>query len=147
MLFKHYPLSPLCNESVQREGMHPHACGAAQASECARHQQRFWELSALMFKNQSYLSPDDLRFLAQQVDLDMDAFEACMIDPLTETAVLSDITHANTLDIHGTPALFLYGLRGEEWVLATGSPEDIGVLVGAHRDGREIPPTSAAQSH
>ena len=147
LLFKHYPLSPLCNESVQREGMHPHACGAAQASECARHQERFWELTALMFKNQSYLSPEDLKFLTQQVGMDEAAYAECMANPMTETAVLSDISHANTLDLHGTPALFLFGMTGDEWVSITGSPEEIGVLVGAHREGRTIPPTPPAGTH
>ncbi|MFT5682917.1 MAG: protein-disulfide isomerase/uncharacterized membrane protein [Myxococcota bacterium] len=146
LMFKHYPLSPLCNESVQRD-MHPHACGAAHASECARHQERFWELSSLMFKNQSYLSPEDLKFLTQQVGMDAAAFETCMSDPMTETAVLSDISHATTLDLHGTPALFLLGVTGSDWVSITGSPEEIGVLVGAHREGREIPPTPPAGTH
>ena len=147
LLFKHYPLSPLCNESVQREGMHPHACGAAQAAECARNQERFWELTALMFKNQSYLSPEDLKFLTQQVGMDEAAYSVCMSNPMTETAVLSDISHANTLDLHGTPALFLLGVTGDEWVSITGSPEEIGVLVGAHREGRAIPPTPPAGTH
>lgn len=147
LLFKHYPLSPLCNESVQREGMHPHACGAAQASECARLQERFWELTSLMFKNQSYLSPEDLKFLTQQVGMDEAAYDACMANPMTETAVLSDISHANALDLHGTPALFLLGVTGDEWVSITGTPEEIGVLVAAHREGKEIPPTPPAGTH
>ena len=146
LLFKHYPLSPLCNDSVQRD-MHPNACNAASAAECARQQERFWELSALMFKNQDYLSPEDLRFLAQQVGIDTDVFETCMNTPMTETSVLSDITHAKQIDIHGTPALFLLGLTGADWVSITGSPEEIGVLVEAHREGREIPPTPPAGTH
>ncbi len=146
LMFKHYPLSPLCNESVQRD-MHPYACGAARAAECARQQDRFWELSSLMFKNQSYLSPEDLNFLTQQVGMDAAAYEQCMTSPMTETAVLSDISHANTLDLHGTPAFVLHGVTGDDWVFITGTPEEIGVLVAAHREGREIPPTPPAGSH
>jgi protein-disulfide isomerase/uncharacterized membrane protein len=146
LLFKHYPLSPICNSSVQRD-MHPDACNAAQASECARQQERFWELTTLMFKNQSYLSSEDLLFLTAQVGMDEAAFNACMSNPLTETGVLSDISHANALGLHGTPALFLLGVTGEEWVHIKGSPEEIGVLVGAHRDGQEIPPIPPAEDH
>ena len=146
LMFKHYPLSPICNESVQRD-MHENACNAAQASECARLQDRFWELTTLMFKNQRYLSPEDLSFLAQQVGMDTAQFSSCMEDPTTETAVLADISHAGKLNIHGTPALFLLGIAGDEWVHIKGDPDTIGVLVEAHREGREIPPTPPAESH
>ncbi len=144
VLFKHYPLSPICNENVQRD-MHENSCGAAQAAECARQQGRFWEMSTLMFKNQRYLSPSDRAFIAQQVGLDIPTFEACVANPRTETEVLTDIMHANQLGINSTPSLYLLGLKGEEWVHMRGSPADIGVLVEAHRQGVELPPTPAAR--
>jgi uncharacterized membrane protein len=53
--FKHYPLSSKCNEFVGSD-MHPTACEASRATECARQQGRFWELNDLFFKNQSYQS-------------------------------------------------------------------------------------------
>ena len=42
LLFKHYPLSNVCNLNVAREG-HANACAAAIASDCAGKQGKFWE--------------------------------------------------------------------------------------------------------
>ncbi|MEL6349966.1 MAG: vitamin K epoxide reductase family protein [Myxococcota bacterium] len=144
LLYKHYPISSICNENVGREG-HVNACGAAKASECARQQQRFWDLSRMMYMNQRNLTDSDLRFMAQQVNLNMDAFESCMADPVTETAIRTDVAHATQIGVSGTPTLFLKGVQGDEWVRVRGGPAEALTLINAHRNGIALPPTPAAQ--
>ena len=139
LLYKHYPISSICNENVDREG-HARACGAAMAAECARTQQRFWELSALMFKNQANLSPDEVRFMAQQVELDMAAFDACMADPMTEQAVRADVAHATSTGVHGTPSLYLKGATTEPWIRVRGGHEELSALIAAHKSGVQLLP-------
>jgi protein-disulfide isomerase len=117
------------------------------AAECANQQQRFWELSRLMFKNQTNLTTNDQMFMAKQVGLDMDAFQACMDNPLTEAAVRADVAHATEVGVHGTPALYLKGVKGDEWLHIKGGPDSLIALVEAHRAGVEFPPTPPAERH
>ncbi|MEC7946060.1 MAG: thioredoxin domain-containing protein, partial [Myxococcota bacterium] len=140
--FKHYPISNLCNEAIGAAG-HENACAAAAAAECARLQGRFWELSALMFKNQQYLAKDDIRFMAGQVGLDTAAFEACMADPATEQAVRVDAAAGDRAGLTGTPTLYLKGVKGDEWLHVRGLGDEVAALVAAHKEGIELPPTPA----
>ena len=140
--FKHYPISNICNDAIGAPG-HENACSAAAAAECARQQGRFWELSALMFKNQQYLAKDDLRFMAGQVELDKDAFETCMADPATEQAVRVDAAAGDQAGLTGTPTLYLKGIKGEEWVHVKGLAEEAAALVAAHKMGMTLPETPA----
>ena len=143
--FKHYPISNICNDAIGAPG-HENACAAAAAAECARQQGRFWELSALMFKNQQYLAKDDLRFMAGQVELDKDAFETCMADPATEQAVRVDAAAGDQAGLTGTPTLYLKGIKGEEWVHVKGLAEEAAALVAAHKMGMTLPETPAYAS-
>ncbi len=136
--FKHYPLSNKCNEFVGSD-MHPNACEAARATECARQQGRFWELSDLLFKNQAYQSSDDIRFMAKQIGLDLEALETCIADPITAERVKTDIAQADAVDISGTPTFFIKGLFGEQWVQVRSRPEAMKALVEAHAAGIALP--------
>ncbi len=146
VLFKHYPISGLCNPLIEGPA-HENACAAAAAAECARQQGRFWELSRLMFKNQSYLDADSLRFMVEQVGLDQAEFERCHADPATTVAVQTDIAHANEVGLSGTPTLFLQGLEGDAWVQVHHGPEDVAALITAHQEGREIPEPAGGGHH
>ncbi len=139
MMFKHYPISSLCNSSVGRPG-HELACGAAAAAECARQQGKFWELSELMFKNQQFLAPQDLAFMAKQAGLDDAAFQTCAADTRAMDAVKADIEHAHTVGVAGTPSLYLGGVVGSGFVKVEGGPDEIGLLLKAVRDGVVLPP-------
>jgi protein-disulfide isomerase/uncharacterized membrane protein len=139
VLFKHYPLSNLCNEAISNE-FHKNACGAARAAECARLQGKFWEMDRIMFMNQTFLAPEDIKMMAGQVGLDLPVFEACVASPESELAVRQDAAHGNQAGVSGTPAMFLSGLRGAgEFVLVPGGSEDVAALVAAHRKGASIP--------
>jgi protein-disulfide isomerase/uncharacterized membrane protein len=141
--FKDYPLSSKCNP-VMTADMHPTACEAAAATVCAQRQGRFWEMSELLFKNQHYQSEEDLRFQAKQIGLDMDAFEACMADPLVQQRIETDVRQADALGITGTPTFFLKGLFGDRWVQVRSKAEAVQALIAAHRSGAALPePTPA----
>ncbi len=146
VMFKHYPLSGICNPQVQGD-RHQDACRAAQAAECARLQDRFWDLSHLMFKNQTELDRDGIDFMVGQVGMDKAAFAACMDDPSTGTAVLADIQSAMSVGVHGTPSLFMQGTHGNQWLSLTAGPEGAELLVRAHASGVELPPIPAAAPH
>jgi len=149
ILFKHYPLSGLCNEGLGTE-RHKNSCAAARAADCANRQGKFWDLSRLMFKNQQSLDPEGLEFMAVQVGLDVEALNACAADPLTDAKVRTDVAHGAAAGVHATPSLFLQGLYGSEWVLVPGGPKAVAKLVAAHKAGKpfpEEPPAPKPHSH
>ena len=138
LMFKHYPLSGLCNEGLGTE-RHKNSCGAAKAADCAKRQDKFWELSRLMFKNQAHLDPEGIGIMAKQVGVDADALAACVADPLTDAKVRADVAAGTKAGVHSTPSLFLRGLYGDQWVLVSSGPKGVAKLVAAHKAGHAFP--------
>ena len=149
VMFKHYPLSGLCNDALSPD-RHKNACGAARAADCANRQGLFWEYSAQMFKNQKDLDREGLMIMAKMVGLDVDALTACIDDELTKAKVKQDIAHGEQAGVHATPSIFLRGLYGEEWVSVTSGPKGVAKLVAAHKAGKafpEKPPEARPHNH
>src|SRR5918992_332203 len=62
--FRHFPLVEI----------HPHALAAAEASEAAAAQERFWPMHDLLFRRQKALERADLERYAAEIGLDGDRF-------------------------------------------------------------------------
>lgn len=97
--YKHLPLTAI----------HPRAQRAAEASECARDQNRFWAYHDVLYENQQYLSPVHLEDHAEGLGLDMQAFEQCMDDREKQIVVAQDLQEARELGLTGTPSVFVNG--------------------------------------
>ncbi|MBN1334777.1 MAG: thioredoxin domain-containing protein [Deltaproteobacteria bacterium] len=136
--FKDYPISSRCNPEVSSLG-HRTSCDASFAAKCAHAQGRFWEYADLLMKNQAYQSPEDLRFIAGQIQLDMDAFQACMGSDTPERAVRVDVTAAARVEVNATPTFYVKGLYGDDFVQFRGRPEALFRLLDTHRKGRPMP--------
>src|ERR1700758_1357165 len=65
-IFRHFPVSPA----------HPHAQLAAEASEAAAAQGRFWPMYRKLFENQAHLKDKDLEHYAAEIGLDMGRYAA-----------------------------------------------------------------------
>ncbi len=105
IVFRHLPLS-----------MHEHAIAAARASEAAALQNRFWEMHDLLFERQrEWSEAADVRNLfvgyARTLGLDVARFTRDMDGPEANARVLSDQKRAESVNITGTPTLFLNGLE------------------------------------
>jgi protein-disulfide isomerase/uncharacterized membrane protein len=135
MMFKHYPISSKCNESVVGE-RHENSCDAAAATECAGQQGKFWEMNKMAFKNQNFLSTNDLFFLAQQIGLDEGRYKECMADPATMEAVKADVAHAVSVGITGTPSLFFSYDQGKSWSRIDGVVEELETVLARIADGQ-----------
>ena len=107
--FKQYPLSSKCNPNVQSLA-HENACEAAAATECAHLQGKFWDMNRIVFKNQNYLSPTDIEFLAEQIGLDVNQFKTCMKDDSIAQGITADISSAETVGVTGTPSIYVKGV-------------------------------------
>ena len=90
--------------------IHPEARKAAEASLCARDQDKFWEMHDQMFENQQSLAVDGLKTLASKIEgLDAAAFNACLDDGRHAAAVEEDFQEGSRLGVNGTPAFFVNG--------------------------------------
>ncbi len=94
--------------------MHKDAPAAHVASVAAQKQGKFWEYHDKLFANQKALKPDNLRRYAQNVGLDMERFDADMLDLANKKIVDTDMAEAQSMGITGTPGFFVNGrfLRG-----------------------------------
>lgn len=90
-------------------GFHPHAMDAAMAGRCAGEQGKFWPMHDEMFKDQSKLSPDDLKNDAKKAGLDTAKFDDCFKSGKYKPAIQADQAAGQKLGVDGTPAFFVNG--------------------------------------
>ena len=100
ILYKHIPLP-----------IHPFAQRAAEASECARDQDKFWEYHDRLFDQQDSISEMLFPQLAQQLGLSVSQFNQCLSSGAKKNVVQTDLAEAQSLMISGTPTFFINGQR------------------------------------
>lgn len=95
---------------------HENAMPAAQASVAAQKQGKFWEMYALMFKNQGELKEASFDKWAAELKLDVAKFKKDYADPSTRTAIQAEVAEAAKFGARGTPSFFINGrpLRGAQ---------------------------------
>ncbi len=106
--YRHYPLTSI----------HPNAQKAAEASECANEQGKFWEYHDKLFAEQDTWSPltttdvvNSFVDYAGQVGLNTDQFRTCVDSDKYQKAVETDLEAGNKVQVDGTPAFFVNGYR------------------------------------
>jgi len=93
---------------------HPQAPLAAHAAECAKEQDRFWEMHETLFAHQSEWSgnqsaPTLFIEYAQDLGLDTDAFEACMDSGRHMEEIEGDREKGTQAGVDATPYFFVNG--------------------------------------
>ena len=86
---------------------HQYAYKAAEASECALDQGKFWEYHDLLFEHQDALTADDLKGYAKTLGLDTAKFDSCLDNGDKRSAVESDIAQAKRAGVSGTPTFVI----------------------------------------
>jgi len=89
--------------------IHPYAQKAAEATECADDQGKFWEYHDLVFANQSAIDVDSLKGYAAELDLDTATFNDCLDEGKQSSEVEKDSQDAQSYGVTGTPAFFING--------------------------------------
>lgn len=110
VVFHHFPLDASCNSAVD-SSLHPDACLAAVAAECAGEQGQFWAYHDLLFGNQKQLGRAFLLAYAERLGLDMPRFTACLAADAPRARVAADTHLGMELGVHSTPTVFLNGRR------------------------------------
>ncbi|MBI5225307.1 DsbA family protein [Candidatus Micrarchaeota archaeon] len=99
LYYKHFPLSQI----------HPNAEKAAEASECAKDQGKFWEMHDKMFQNGNALSVDDLKRYAADLKLDTAKFNTCLDGGSKASIVAEQLQEGIGAGVTGTPSFFING--------------------------------------
>lgn len=91
--------------------VHPNAQLAAEASEAADAQGRFWDMHDLLFRHQDALQPDDLIRYAADLSLDVERFAQDLQTHAGAARVAEDVDSAELSGVAGTPTFFINGHR------------------------------------
>jgi len=100
IVYKHFPLS-----------FHQYAEKAAEASEAARAQGKFWEYQELLFENQDDLSISNLKQLAAKIGLNTQQFNSDLDSGKYATKVQNDLQEGLAKGVSGTPTFFINGQK------------------------------------
>jgi protein-disulfide isomerase len=86
---------------------HPHAQLAAEASEAAALQDRFWPMHDVLFQNQAQLELDDLYVYAAMAGLDVPHFKDDLHAGTGVLRVRRDVLSGHRCGVQGTPTFFV----------------------------------------
>ncbi len=89
--------------------IHPFAQKAAEATECANTQGKFWEMHDKLFANQNALTVDNLKQYAKDLKLDTTKFNDCLDKGTATAEVQADQADGLKVGVGGTPAFFVNG--------------------------------------
>jgi Na+/H+ antiporter NhaA len=100
-VWRHLPLNDV----------HPGAQLAAEASEAAAAQGKFWEMYDALLNHQGELAPRDLTRYAEQLGVDVDRFTQELRRREYAPRVSEDVASADESGVSGTPTFFINGRR------------------------------------
>jgi Na+/H+ antiporter NhaA len=118
-VWRHLPLNDV----------HPHAQLAAEASEAAAAQGRFWDMHDILLTHQGELRPRDVTSYAKQLGLDAARVAEDLRRREHAQRVSEDVASADESGVSGTPTFFVNGRRHY-------GPYDIGTLTETVRAAR-----------
>ena len=121
--FKHFPL----------RSVHRFALDAAEMSECAADQGKFWEFVDKAYEKQEDLSEDALAEWASEIGIDADAAGTCLKSHRKRGIVLGDYEIGRSRNVAGTPTYFVNG------VLVQTGLETLGAAIDAALSGPSMP--------
>jgi Na+/H+ antiporter NhaA len=118
-VWRHLPLTDV----------HPHAQLAAEGSEAAAKQGKFWEMHDQLLSHQGALNAKDLVRYAGDLGLDTGRFAAALAKHAGAARIAEDVNSADISGVSGTPTFFINGRRHH-------GAYDLGTLADAVRVAR-----------
>ncbi len=103
-VWRHLPLNDV----------HPHAQMAAEASEAAAAQGKFWEMHDTMLAHQGDLTLRDILGYAQDLGLDVEQFKTALRKRKGSGRIAEDVESADMSGVSGTPTFFINGHRHQD---------------------------------
>jgi protein-disulfide isomerase len=101
LVWRHFPDSQL----------HPGADLAAELSELAATEGKFWEAHSLLLAGREAFTLDGLLGVGSRLELDPHAVEGAVRNHAFREPVDEDIADGESAGVHGTPTFFIDGVR------------------------------------
>jgi uncharacterized membrane protein/rhodanese-related sulfurtransferase/predicted DsbA family dithiol-disulfide isomerase len=120
-IFRQFPL----------ERIHPFAEKAAEASECAADQGKFWEMVQKIYARQYDLSVEGLERDAAELGLAQPRFDQCLASGAMAGRVRRDVEDGRVLGVRATPTFFI----GQQRVEGVLTAAQFSQLVAKQLDG------------
>lgn len=98
IVFKNFPLP-----------QHEFAGKAAIAALAAEKQGMFWEFHDLLFFNLNQLNDQVIEKIAQELNLDMEAFQESLEEPKASARISRDMLIGTEAGVDGVPSVFVNG--------------------------------------
>jgi len=98
-VYRHFPLTEV----------HPHAELAAEVSEIAAAQGKFWEMHAMLFEHPGQLDETHMRRFAEELGLDMARYQAELDDHVYLQRIQEHVAGGKRSGVRGTPTFYLNG--------------------------------------
>ncbi len=114
-VFRQFPL----------ERIHPKAFRAAEASECAAEQGKFWEYAEKLYGGDRDLSDAGLQRDARELGLDLKRFRQCLASGRMVERVRRDVEDGRALSVYATPTYFV----GQQRVIGALRPSQFASLL------------------
>jgi protein-disulfide isomerase len=89
---------------------HPFAAKAAEASQCANEQGKFWEFHDALYADQAKLSVPDMQTTATGLGINADKFKTCVESGKYAAEVKKDIDDGTKAGVSSTPSFFINGI-------------------------------------
>jgi protein-disulfide isomerase len=93
---------------------------AAEASECAADQGKFWEFLDYDYTHQDELSTSALEDWGKQLGLDTALYDRCRASHIKKKMIMAQESEGEGLGVQGTPTFFVNGKQVESTVDALG---------------------------
>ena len=100
-VYRHFPLRTI----------HPHAQHSAEIAEAAAEAGTFWAMHSHLFRHQGALEDADLVRYATEFGVDETRARDALATHAYATRVEADVRSGLALGVHGTPTLFINGVR------------------------------------
>jgi len=112
LVFKQFPLTSI----------HRNAQKAAEASECAGDQEKFFEYHDVLFENQKALDINSLKAYASQIGLNTEKFNRCLDTDEKASIVAEDLKQGMASGARGTPYFVVINKEGKSSVVSGAQP-------------------------
>jgi protein-disulfide isomerase len=103
-IYRHFPLFQI----------HPHALIAAEATEAAAAQGKFWEMHDRIFANPNKLEQKHLHHYAREIGLDVERFDEELNNHVYADQIKRDMEKSLIYGVTGTPTFYINETRYDE---------------------------------
>lgn len=110
-VYRHFPLS-----------FHPQATPAANASECASEQGKFWEYADKLIENQATLGDATYGKIADELKLNKSKFDSCYSAKKFQAKITADQGSGSTAGVTGTPGTIIVAKDGSKQMVPGAVP-------------------------